>query len=262
MARYFVEEAIILSTQPHREADLLLHLFGQLRGAFRALAPNALKSTHRFMGALTSFAHVNLHFVWPRGSTLPRLVAADTVENFSRLWSKPNSYALAKAMCESVQKTLIEGEPMPKTFHLLLYHLRWLSEHSNPEGVFSSFMLIFLEHLGFLPVVDKCARCGKKFGSNEYSYLLSDEGGLVCERCAPEHKRAFPVLPAARRALFDIAVKRRGKKEALPEDEKISLQLVMGLAKFFEHYLQKPLFAVELWGELKANEIASPKGAA
>lgn len=261
MARYFSEEVVILSAQEHREADLLLHLFGNLRGVFRGVAPNALKSTHRFMGALTSFAHVNMHLIWPKASVLPRVVVADTIENFSGLWSEPNLYALAKAMCEAVQKTLFEWEPMPKTFQLLLHHLRWLEKHPNPEGVFSSFLLILLEHLGFLPLVEICARCKKRFKPNESSYMVSKAGGLVCERCIKEHELFHSISASARKALTDILFKKRGKKEALPDDRKTALQLINGLVAFFEHHLQKSLFAIDLWDELKTSEIVSPRAA-
>lgn len=258
MARYFSEEVLILSSQKHGEADLMLNLFGNVRGIFRCVAPNALKSTHRFMGVLTSFAHVKMHFVWPKASMLPRVVAADAIENFYELWSRLDSYAFAKAMCEAVQKTLLEWEPMPKTFQLLLHHLRWLEQHPNPQGVFSSFILILLEHLGFSPILETCARCEKKFKQDESSLMVSNAGGLVCERCIKENEKFFSLSASARKALIDILFKKRGKKEALPTDKKVALQLVNGLVGFFEHHLQKTLFSIDLWNELKASEKVFP----
>jgi len=261
MARYFIEEGVLLNAHVHREADLMLHVFGLTRGPFRATAPNALKSSYRFMGVLTSSAHLKMHFVWPRRAALPRLVAADVIENFFDTWSDLPRYTLAKAMCEAIQKTIIEWEPAPKTFQLLTHHLRWLSDHPSPEGVFSSFLLILLDHLGIAPVLDRCAHCGKTFEPRKASYMSPEEGGLLCSRCAGDSKRTLPISNAARRSLIDMLGKKRGKKEAIPSDDAISRVQLVCLRAFFEHHIHKHLFALDLRDRLRLNRTACPEPA-
>ncbi|HDH96117.1 MAG TPA: DNA repair protein RecO, partial [Proteobacteria bacterium] len=166
---------------------------------------------------------------------------------------------LAKAMCEAVQKSFIEWEPSPRTFQLLLYHLRWLTGHPNPEGVFSSFLLILLDHLGLAPVLHRCARCNREFGPRSISFMQPDEGGLVCAACADGFERSIRVSAKAREALRDALGRKRGRKNAISTSKDISREQIAALRAFFEHHLHRRLTSLAIRDALTIRRTASPR---
>src|SRR4030081_454411 len=175
-------EAIVLRTDPLREADFLFTLFTRAEGKVRGVARSAKKSKRRFGGALEPRTYVRAFYDVRERQELARLDACEILE--SPLATEV-SYARAVALAhvaELLDELLPDAEANDAIFRLTLSVLHALQPSKTGSDVWmpvTYFELWMTRLVGFLPGLTECIVCGSGLnGSRAYFHALAD--GLMC----------------------------------------------------------------------------------
>ncbi len=233
----FVEESIVLSSVDYGDADRIVTLFTVGRGRLSAFAAGARKSRRRFPGVLEPATHLKARLVERRGDTY-RLDAADVVTSFHHLRGDLGRIARSLYALELCREVTRDHEPHPQLFDALLGYLALLDRAQAGPTSLIAFELDTLALAGFRPQFSPCTRCGRESG--ERPRFDPDEGGAICERCAPEYPFA---VPARGETIAALATLQAG--ERIPYDAAIRAEARELLNLFIEHHIGRRLKSVE-----------------
>lgn len=134
------------------------------------------------------------HYDIFKGRNYFSLNGAEVKNSFYKIGEDVDKFMLASQMLEFTDKLLPEGEPNERIFDTLVDFFRLLAERkSKHETLSSAYQFRALKFAGLEPQLSACAVCGKKLQGSAgagYAYFSVEEGGLLCEECAAEAKKA------------------------------------------------------------------------
>lgn len=180
--------AITLNRQDFREFDQRIIFYTREAGKLEVIARGVKKSLAKNAAALEPFAVIEVEVV--PGREMMYAVRAYPVEMFPRIrldFEKliPASFALRAA--ENATET---GVPDENIFKLLRSGLAFLDVMEKPGRNFADvFLLRLWSLLGFAPVFDRCAACGK--GGKLTGVFDVKEGGILCDLCRKTSKNGI-----------------------------------------------------------------------
>ena len=115
------------------------------------------------------------------GRKIFNIDGAETIESFYEIGENVDSFFCASCALEFTDKALMENMPAERVLDTLISLLRILSARKTG---FRSLLMIYqwkvLQHLGFMPGLNLCVKCGS--GSGAAGLSISD-GGVICESC-------------------------------------------------------------------------------
>jgi DNA repair protein RecO (recombination protein O) len=192
-------EAIILRTFPLGEGDRLVSFLGRAEGRLRGVASGARKPKSRFGSTLELLSYVQISFYQRETRDLVRIKSCELIESFldvQRDYAAGIVLALASEITEAV---LGEREAAEAHFRLLLVLARGVKHGIDAALAMAYFALWTVRLGGWLPQLDKCARCGAVLSETAYF----GEHGIFCGACRIPGQRpiAKEVLEIARRML-------------------------------------------------------------
>ena len=186
------QKAVVLSRTNYGEADLIVGFFTPEYGKVRGMAKHGRKSRKRFGNVLSSPALVELAFTQVRGRDLVRLEGGDLIRAFDGLGRDVKLLARAGQALELVDAFCAPLDPSPQVFTMLLWALDRLDQGLRPVETSLIFQLKLLVLAGFGPNLEVCSVCRRFPEADRPVGLKPDQGGLVCQECAPG---AFPASP-------------------------------------------------------------------
>jgi DNA repair protein RecO (recombination protein O) len=187
-------EAIILKTFPLGEADRLVSFLSRSSGRMRGVAAGARKLKNRYGSTLELLAHVQMEYIERETRDLVRIQQCDLLDSFHAAQSE---YSLATGLAlvsEIVEILLPEREPAEAMFRLVLLTAREIERRKDWRLPAGYFVFWAVKLAGWLPPLDRCGKCGAKFGSGD-GYHASWSPGLLCRDCRHPGMRAIS-LPA------------------------------------------------------------------
>mgnify|MGYP000930059240 FL=1 len=171
-------EGIILRSRVFGEADKIITIFTKEKGKIEAVARGARRPRSRLVGATQQFTYLKALVF--EGKGLDQLSQAEIVRSFAVLRDDLIKMAYASWWSELLDVFLPLEEVNSDVFLFYLAGLLVLEKVQEPALVSRAFELRFLKYLGYEPVLDSCARCGRdSFVSAGFS---SEEGGVICQR--------------------------------------------------------------------------------
>ncbi|MGE5593663.1 MAG: DNA repair protein RecO [Betaproteobacteria bacterium] len=179
-------EGIVLRTRNLGEADRIVTFYSPTRGKVRAVARGARRPRSRFVSSTQMFAHAD--FLVFSGKSLDSISQVEVKTSFPRLHEDLVKLAYASYIAELLDAMVEEGGEGTDSagnealFGLLAAYLRALSEMQDPEMLTRAFEMKLSSLLGYKPVLDSCARCGRGDLGAEVGFA-PDVGGVVCEDC-------------------------------------------------------------------------------
>lgn len=194
-------EAIILKTFPLGEADRLVSFLSRSAGRLRGVAAGARKLKNRYGSTLELLAHVQMEYVERETRELVRIQQCDLLDSFHVAQS---DYALATGLAlvsEIVEILLPEREPAEAMFRLVLLTAREIERRKEWRLPSAYFVFWAVKLAGWLPPLDCCGRCGKKFGSGE-GHHASWNSGLLCRDCRHPGMKALEFRARELASLF------------------------------------------------------------
>jgi DNA repair protein RecO (recombination protein O) len=240
-------KALLLNSTPSRESDLLLVFFTEKLGKLRASAKGALRSKKRFVGTLLNLNELEIELAATLGKDIEfRLDQAEIIKSRFELAIKPERLACACALAEVLERAAPDTEPVPILYDLLAEGIDSLQKSRNFRAYFIYYFLQIISRLGFQPVLETCAKCGKKHSTKAKKFFFSvKRGGMVCENCEGAEKNLLPVSLSLGRSL--IAINNPDLKKAVrvslsEKDWRAAIDL---LCKFSAWHLEKPINSLE-----------------
>lgn len=171
--------AITLQRQDFREADQRISFYTKEAGKVEAIARGVKKSLAKNTSALEPFAVIEIEVV--PGRELSYVVRAYPVEPFLNIQGDLQKMVLGSFFLKMVDNSIAVGLADERIFRLLRACLKILNseEKFNPLLV-DGFLLGLWSLLGFLPIFDRCAKCGGRELSATFD---PREGGMLCQTC-------------------------------------------------------------------------------
>jgi DNA repair protein RecO (recombination protein O) len=195
-------EAVVLKLHALGDTSRIAVLYSRERGLVRAVAKGARQPKSRFAGALEPLTRVALVVYFKEGRELQLLSAADPIESYAPPGADLERLAHAQAAAEFVDR-LVWGEEQEGSFYVLLLAALSRLAHGPAESL-SAVTLAFQVQaaglLGYRPVLDTCAGCGRDPGSSRH--FAPARGGRVCASCAAQEATGVTV---SAESLADLA---------------------------------------------------------
>jgi DNA repair protein RecO (recombination protein O) len=195
-------EAVVLRVYPLAEADKIVVCLTRSAGVVRAVAKGARRLKSRFGAGLEPFTLLHLSYFEKEGRELVTLRQTDIQRSYFKLSQRAETVAALSYLSELVMEFAPPHEPNEKLFRMVRATL-----DSVPEGpseltpLLRYFEIWTLKLGGFLPELRRCAECGKKFSTEENSYLNA-EFKLRCAACS--HELGMLLAGATRAQILDI----------------------------------------------------------
>lgn len=175
-------EAVVLRSFPLGEADRLVSFLSRSMGRMRGVARGARRTKSRFGSTLETLSHIRIWYFERETRELVRISQCELIESFlevQREYERGVALALLSEITESV---LPEREASDAAFRLLLHTARALKAGGDIGLALAYFSLWSVRLAGWLPALDRCARCERELG-NEPALGNAAFPGLACARC-------------------------------------------------------------------------------
>ena len=237
-------EAIVLQSYPLGEADRLISFFSRTMGRMRGVAAGARKPKSRFGATLERLSHVRMWFHERETRELVRISQCEIIESFIDAFRDyPSSIALA-LFSEITQAVLPDREASDANFRLLLLASQAVKRTGKPELPLAYFALWSVKLGGWLPALDRCAKCGRAIPADEGASLSSREPALLCAQCRRPGSRTLApnALVAAQKMLAE-------RLDRISEDvapQRFLRQLTDCMLDIIEHQIDRKLSSREL----------------
>lgn len=208
---YLRDTAIVLKSEPFREQDARVTLYGREHGKLIAVARGARTWKAKQRGHLEPLALIEVMIA--HGQAFDKLAVARATTSRWKLRSSLVGVAIASAFLDLVAEATQPQAPDEEIFFLsqnLLQCLEGLSEEISPERatlVYASSVMHLLAHLGYSSQLDACVVCHASLGDE--AWAVGAAGGLVCSSCLRHEpswrERAVFLDPAMRKLLLFLA---------------------------------------------------------
>ncbi len=175
--------AVVISTRPIGESDLLVHLFTLEYGRLTCIARGARRSRKRFMNALELFTQLSVRLARSRTSSMWRLDSASILNCFEHIRADYSRYVYGNLCLELVNLWQKEAASEPGIYALLDWYLHVLSRGISPVFTTIVFQVRLLKSAGVLPCLSRCSACGKAMGKVT-AFVNMTTGELACSRCS------------------------------------------------------------------------------
>ncbi|HKV48835.1 MAG TPA: DNA repair protein RecO [Candidatus Acidoferrales bacterium] len=237
-------EAIVLQSYPLGEADRLVSFLSRTMGRMRGVAAGARKPKSRFGATLERLSHVRIWFHEKETRELVRISQCEIIESFIDAFRDyPSSIALA-LFSEISQAVLPDREASDANFRLLLLASQAVKRTGKPELALAYFALWSVKLGGWLPALDRCAKCGRLIPAGELVYFSPRALAAFCGRCRQSGTRTLPAesLAAARKVLAE-KLDRISEDIAAPRSLR---ELTDCMLDIVEHQIDRKLVSREL----------------
>ncbi len=201
----FKARALVLRRIPLGEKDKIVTLLTREAGKLRAVAKGARGTSSRLSGAtepLTVFEGL-----FSSGNRLDILSQAEVRETFGALRTDYGLLLRATYLCEIVDHLVLDHDPQPDVFDVLVTGLYLLPGARQPDFVLHAIELQLLGLLGYEPRLGACMRCDGGFGKHLRPVaFFPGYGGVLCGACtALLSERWIPCGPDVLAAIDRLA---------------------------------------------------------
>jgi len=198
-------EAIVLQSFPYSETSKILRLATRTHGVRSAIARGALRPRSRFGGILEPFTEGIATLYVKEGRDLHTLSSFDLTRTRQELGADLRRFGGASLIAELVLRAGSE-EADPALFEQIRGAFTRIAQApaEQLDGVLLAETWALVGRLGFTPLVDACAACGRPLSEDEDAFFDYDAGGVVCPHCTrPEPIRGSGrIIPAAARRVL------------------------------------------------------------
>lgn len=238
MATY-EEEAVVLRAYDLGEADRILSMITSGRGLRRAVAKGVKRTKSKFGGRLEPFTH--LEAVLHEGRNLDTVVQAEIIHSHAPVRGDFSKFLFGEAMLEMIEKSLQEGQSIPRLFEALCVTLDVLEgDVCDPALLLAAFELKVCALIGYHPHLDCCLHCGRKI-LDESAFLDLLEGGLVCASCVPVSENRQAISPECLSLMRCLLREDMATVACREENHRLCRDVLVAAFRFSESFLERPL---------------------
>jgi DNA repair protein RecO (recombination protein O) len=256
--RLYRTEAIILRRADLGEADRLLTIFTPGRGKLRVVAKGARKVGSRKGGHVELFTRSNLLIATAR--ELDIVSQAETVEAYRPLRQDLMRSTYAHYFAELLDRFTGEEEESGELYDLFAGTLSHLCEATSPALVARYYELRLLALAGYRPRLFDCVQCGQLLRevdseSPPYGFDVA-QGGVLCDKCAPNARDALPLTLAALKVLRHAARVEWPTFAALNLRPLVAREVEQTMQRYITYILERQVKSVEFLRTLRLENIS------
>jgi DNA repair protein RecO (recombination protein O) len=175
-------EAIILRSYPLGEADRLVSFLSRSFGRMRGVAKGARRPKSRFGATLECCSYIRIWFYERETRDLVQISQCELQESFLNAFGNYEAGNTLSLLSEVSEAVLPEREPLDASFRLLLSSARAIQKTGQTAVPAAYFCLWTMRLSGWLPALDRCARCGESL-LGKSGYAAPARTGLWCQQC-------------------------------------------------------------------------------
>jgi len=197
--------ALVLRTTDWSETSRIATLWTLGLANVRGLGKRGRRLRSNFDSALDLLTLCSIVFLRKSSGSLDQLTEAQVVQRFPRLSTDLPALYAAYYVAELLSDWTEDYDPHPSLFDEALETLRALGTAGVATGPrLARFELVLLQELGYSPVLEACAVCGKPDGipgAGPSLAFSAAAGGVLCAACQPRQRDRRPLSLAAWQAL-------------------------------------------------------------
>ncbi|MDP2631912.1 MAG: DNA repair protein RecO [Candidatus Uhrbacteria bacterium] len=181
-------EAIVLTSEPFREADRMYTALTPDNGKVSFLGRGARKGKAKLAAHLEPFAIVDIEIV--RGKRSTTVISVERIKGFANIRESLDKRLLIQTSLSLLNKHTREHDYDPCLYAELLDWLEFVDSQFSVTPVratfiLGSFALRIMRHLGYDVQLNDCIQCKQKVMPLSFRWH-ADKGGLVCSDCLSE----------------------------------------------------------------------------
>jgi DNA repair protein RecO (recombination protein O) len=178
-ARTYPVEAIVLRSRDLGENDRMLTLYTRERGRMTVIAKGARKQGSHLAGCSDALTFCS--FLLAHGRQFDYVTQAQPLRSFVNVRRDLSRLGHALVIAELIERATPEHQPNERFYDQVLIVMELFDGDLDPTCAMLWGELKFAQILGYAPVLDRCARCGRELGAK--ATFSADAGGLMCGAC-------------------------------------------------------------------------------
>ena len=230
--------------QNWRETSRLVTFYTEGFGKINAIAKGLRVKKGKGTGGLAQFSENEVIFYKKRSGL--HLIDKWNFKNSNfALYGSFKKLVIASIMVETVNKCVSGEERNPRLYELLKTTLGFLGGEGDEKLFLASFILHFLDNLGYKPNLERCSRCKTEKFSGPLLFAVN-KGSLTCENCKTDKDRLVIIdreMKGALEYLQNISVRRSTRLKLIPAMQK---KLCNFLMIFLTYTLAREIKSVSL----------------
>lgn len=184
MAIYYRTKGFVFKKDDRSEADRIFAIFTKDFGKIEVRARAIRKITSKLRGGIDTFCLSEVEFI--QGKNYKTLTDSIAVEKFNGIIQNLEKLIILNKIAELLNSFIKGQEKDEKLWNLISDIFQKLDKHELTDNgqqlLYLYFFWNFFSELGYMPEIQKCAKCREKL--NPYSlYFSNKEGGVVCKKC-------------------------------------------------------------------------------
>jgi len=183
-------EGIVLTSQKHGEADLIITYLTPDRGIIKAFAKSPRKIKSRFGSSLEPLTHARISLIGKEQS-IPKITQSDIIRPFRLLRENYHDLVNISRLIKLMLSLIPENTSNKRLFNFFLSTLNLIesSTEDQRQTLYLIAIIRLLAMIGYAPRLNKCGRCGRS-GINFYP----EAGTILCDRCVDSHQIRKPFV--------------------------------------------------------------------
>lgn len=227
-------EGIVLKQVKTAAGNKIIHLFTKKYGKISCGCNICENSRGRTSLALRAFTYGNYQLYKNKSYFI--INSADVLKSYYKIGEDIEKYMISSYVLELTERALMEEEPNPKLFNLLIEFMSLIEERQKAyETLLIGFEVKLLIEMGTMPNVETCVACGNK---EDLAWFDVKQGGLICNSCKKNESNLIEehndrLIYAVNFGIVDIMKYFKDKplrsleKLALPKDISEKLQIFL-----------------------------------
>jgi DNA repair protein RecO (recombination protein O) len=241
-------EAIVLQRYTLGEADRLVSFLSRTMGRMRGVAAGARKPKSRFGATLERLSHIRIWFFERETRELVRISQCEMIESFIDAFKDYASSVALALFSEITEAVLPDREASDANFRLLLLASQTVKRTGKSELALAYFTVWTVKLGGWLPALDRCARCGKVLPGNGSAFFAPGASVITCEACRKPGMRTMSAsaIAVARKILTQKLDTLTAEPEAESASPRAVRELTDAMLDVIEYQIGRKLKAREL----------------
>lgn len=241
MSRLSSIRALVLRRRDFMENDMIATLLCEDGHRVEAIVKGIRNGTSKRRAHLENFNLVSATLYQSNNHLYLQSIQAEN--SFHRIKESLDNIMKLHPVLEIVERSVLENDPHPEIFDLLLRTLSWMNQEQIHPMITEITLVKLAHHLGFLPNFKACSLCHVELSQDDARW--DAEGGtLSCTPCSRFPHEALPLKYRKALAFFQVAAHEDCQKLTLEREE--SAELSRFIPQLFTAHLDKPLKSLEL----------------
>ncbi|WP_084423057.1 DNA repair protein RecO [Cohnella thermotolerans] len=248
-------EGIVIRGTDYGEGNKIITILTPTHGKVGIVVRGARKLKSRYSSLAQPFTYGDFSFY--KSGQLGTLNSGEIIESFRELREGLEAAAYAAYAAELCDRAVGEEDAGSFLFHQFKACLTALAEGKDAEIVIRAFEMKIFAVVGYAPVLNECASCGRTDAPFRFSPAA---GGALCGRCRHKDPTAMELGETVWKLLRLFAALDLRRLGQISVKDVYKKQLRRAMRKWLDHHLGLKLKSqhfLDQWE--KMAELASPE---